>query len=423
MMSAPKCSGSIRAPPRPPPPRPRCDRPPPSPGRRSWATSRRPAGRRGAAPTARRRRAIHPAAAATAWAAPDALELEVFADVVDGLLGPEPPDERQGFVEPRRPLLAVDPEHLLLHGVDHAEAERRQRPPAAEPIERGPRLGQQHRITAGKHLHAGAELELLRAAGCERQAHHRLGRRGCGALGQPQRVEPQPLQPVDEHTEVVSVGRWGESGQADTDANLHGAHRNWTRAAAPERLTFVDGRGAHDQERRRHVPDPRRATDQPAATSPAGRVPDPRRAPIDAALRAGWPITGVVTAGAARRSPWAERVLAQLPSVTHYELAPSLFAQRPSARSRRAHRSRGVDAERPRLHHRRRPVARARPAGESRQPGEPAPLGRRIRCRRRADVGARGGSVRSARRCGPAWGRCSRSRSSKPAGRTRSPRG
>jgi TrmH family RNA methyltransferase len=49
--------------------------------------------------------------------------------------------------------------------------------------------------------------------------------------------------------------------------------------------------------------------------------------PIDAAIAAGWPCTGVVYAEGRHRSRWAERVLDTLGSATHFALAPDLFDQ------------------------------------------------------------------------------------------------
>ena len=57
-----------------------------------------------------------------------ALVVEARAVVVDGVLGPEPADQRERLVEPRRALLAGDAERLLLVRLDHAEPERRAAP-------------------------------------------------------------------------------------------------------------------------------------------------------------------------------------------------------------------------------------------------------------------------------------------------------
>ena len=77
-----------------------------------------------------------------------------------------------------------------------------QQPAAREHVEARPLLGQQRRVAAGQHLHAGAELQLLRAPGREREPDDRVGRVAAHPLRQPQRVEPLRLERVDQLAEA-----------------------------------------------------------------------------------------------------------------------------------------------------------------------------------------------------------------------------
>ena len=90
--------------------------------------------------------------------------VEALAVVIDLVLEPEAPDERERLLEPRRALLAGHPECLLLGGVRDAETERREQATLAEQVEARELLGEEDGVAAGEHLHARAELELLGAA-------------------------------------------------------------------------------------------------------------------------------------------------------------------------------------------------------------------------------------------------------------------
>src|SRR5690606_2731190 len=68
---------------------------------------------------------------------PGTLVPEERALVVDGVLGPDPPEQREGLVEALRPLGALDAEGLLLGGIDLAEPEGRQEAAAGEAVEAG----------------------------------------------------------------------------------------------------------------------------------------------------------------------------------------------------------------------------------------------------------------------------------------------
>src|SRR5439155_6261253 len=116
--------------------------------------------------------------------------METRAVVVDGVLRPEPAEERKYLVEPGRALLAGDTEGRLLVGCDDAEPKGGKDAPTREHVEGRPRLREQRGIAPGEHLHARAELQPGAAAGRDREADDRIGRRRTDPLGEPQRVEP-----------------------------------------------------------------------------------------------------------------------------------------------------------------------------------------------------------------------------------------
>ena len=145
----------------------------------------------------------------------------MLAVVVDGVLGPEAAHQRQRLVEDLRPLATLDPERLLLAGVGDPQPEGRQQPAAGQPVEARELLRHQHRVAAGEHHHAHPELQLRRAAGGERQRDDGVGRRPRDALAHPQRVEPEPLEVVDERAERVVPVRVGPCPQPHPDADLH----------------------------------------------------------------------------------------------------------------------------------------------------------------------------------------------------------
>ena len=111
--------------------------------------------------------------------------MEPSAVVVDGVLGPEPPEQRQGFVEDLRAVTPLDPEGLLLDRVRDTEPEGRKRATVRQHVERRPLLGDERGRTAGQHRDAGAELDAPRTRGGEGQCQDRIGRRATDALGQP----------------------------------------------------------------------------------------------------------------------------------------------------------------------------------------------------------------------------------------------
>ena len=148
--------------------------------------------------------------------------MEALAVVVDDVVEPARPHHGQRLVEPACPFASLDPERLVLAGVGDAEAERRQQAPAGHHGQRRQLLGQHDRVAAGQHQHAHPELEARRAPGGVRHRHDRVGRVAADALGQPQAVEAEPLERVDDVAELGSV-QPGPCPEPDADAHLHGA--------------------------------------------------------------------------------------------------------------------------------------------------------------------------------------------------------
>ena len=113
-------------------------------------------------------------------------------------------------------------ECLLLHRIDGAETERREEPAARHRSERREFLGQHDRVAAGQDHHRHAELQVLRAAGAVRHRDERIGGLAGDPLGEPQRIEVEPFEFVDEHAVrlVVEVGAGAET---ESDANFHRA--------------------------------------------------------------------------------------------------------------------------------------------------------------------------------------------------------
>jgi hypothetical protein len=147
--------------------------------------------------------------------------MEAGTVVVDPVLGPEAADEAEGLVEQGGPLGAVDPERPMLGGDRRPDAHRRQQPPVRQPIEARQLLGQDHRIPPREDEHAGAQLQLPCAAGGHRQGHQRIRRRAGEPLGQPQAVEAERLQVVEERQVALGVTHQRLRAQPDPDAHLH----------------------------------------------------------------------------------------------------------------------------------------------------------------------------------------------------------
>jgi hypothetical protein len=131
--------------------------------------------------------------------------VEPRAVVAEAFAGPAQPEHLHRLVEDRRPLIALDAERLLLVRVGDAESERRQQPTVRQTVERRQLLREHHRISAREDHHAHPELQLRRAPGGERHRDERVGSFAAEALAEPEAVEAQLLQRVDDRREAGVV--------------------------------------------------------------------------------------------------------------------------------------------------------------------------------------------------------------------------
>ena len=83
--------------------------------------------------------------------------------------------------------------------------ERQQQPPARQPVELGELAGQHVRVAAGRH-EVGAELQPRHACGGERQTDERVEAAALERLGQPHRVEAEPVEVVEDRPEPFERG-------------------------------------------------------------------------------------------------------------------------------------------------------------------------------------------------------------------------
>ena len=156
----------------------------------------------------------------------DALVVEPRAVVVDCVLGPEAAQQRQRLVEDLGPVAPLDAERLLLVGVGDARARRRgaaarstagRASPAPRPAATG--------LRPGSTSTDMPNLSLVGAGRRVRQGDERIGGLAADALAQPQAVEAEPLEVVDERPERLAVVGHRARAQAVPDADLHDRRR------------------------------------------------------------------------------------------------------------------------------------------------------------------------------------------------------
>src|SRR5205085_11583509 len=75
-------------------------------------------------------------------------------------------------------------------------------------------------VATGQDHHTRAQFELARPPGGDGQADQRVGRRTSEAFGEPQRVETQALEDVDQGGEGLGLERRARA-QAEADADFH----------------------------------------------------------------------------------------------------------------------------------------------------------------------------------------------------------
>ena len=120
-----------------------------------------------------------------------------------------------------RALVAIDAEGLLFEGVDRTESDRGERPAVGQAVEARQRLGQHHGVAPGQHHHRRAHFELAGAGDGEGHRDQRIEAGPVDPLGEPQRIEAEPLEFVDDMAEGGSIGEIGRRAQSQADADLH----------------------------------------------------------------------------------------------------------------------------------------------------------------------------------------------------------
>ena len=163
-----------------------------------------------------------------------AVELVELALEAHLVLGPEQANDVDGLVGAPAALLERHAGGVELTRQLDADAHRREEAPAGEPVERRHLLGRHHRSPVGQHDHARAELERLRPRGHRGQRRHDLGhrRRRGQAVGEPERVDPAPLEEVGERPqEIDALPSLRPGSRHDPDAVLDVHGRDRTRAA------------------------------------------------------------------------------------------------------------------------------------------------------------------------------------------------
>ena len=130
----------------------------------------------------------------------------------------------------------------MLGGVGDAEPERRKAAAATDDIEACQHLGHQDRVAARYHRDGRAEFQVLAAAGDVGHRHDRIELHRIDALGEPQAVEAETVEVIDDGTESgeFSPGLRVETrdgAEGVTDAHLHA--QTMTHPAAADRIPRV----------------------------------------------------------------------------------------------------------------------------------------------------------------------------------------
>ena len=104
---------------------------------------------------------------------PDPVEVVPNTVERDQLLGPQPPQHLDLFLDPLAAIRELLVERLVLHPVA-TDADAEPQPPAAEQVECRGLLGDQHRLALWQEQHRRHQTEPRRARGDERQQRERL---------------------------------------------------------------------------------------------------------------------------------------------------------------------------------------------------------------------------------------------------------
>ena len=129
-------------------------------------------------------------------------QLIARAIVVDDFATPQATQQGEHLLQERAALGFVDVLRQHLRCVGLAQDHDQQQPPAAEPVQIGEFTGQPHRV-APRHDQVRAEFQTLGA--CRGVGQPDEGIEGAieHQLGQPERIEPQPFEVIDQPREVV----------------------------------------------------------------------------------------------------------------------------------------------------------------------------------------------------------------------------
>ena len=153
-----------------------------------------------------------------------AVVVEAVAVMRERLTRPAMAHHREHLVEDRRSLGALDPERLLLDRVDRAEAERgRSRPPDMAPSVASS-LASTTGLRPGSTITDMPNFSRSVRPGAVGHGDERVGRGTADLLGEPERVEAQRLETVDDGAELGPVGG-GRRAEAVADPDLQGTIR------------------------------------------------------------------------------------------------------------------------------------------------------------------------------------------------------
>ena len=122
------------------------------------------------------------------------------------------------LVEYRCALAVRYREEFAFGGDGRAQAEDGEYAPRRQCGQRRQLLGNQHGMAPWQHHHRRSDFESARAGQGVRHADERVDGLGVHQLGEPQRVDPQPLELVDEFRQLVGTG---VCAKPDAETDLH----------------------------------------------------------------------------------------------------------------------------------------------------------------------------------------------------------
>ena len=153
----------------------------------------------------------------------NAVEGEVLAVERNVVLRPQQAHHLDSFVGSAAALTLGDAARFVLAGVAGAESNGGQRTSAGEVVERGDLLSEHRGVAQREREYIGAELQLRRSGGYERQRYHRfdVDHFADDAVAKPKRIYVQPFALVGVLPEVVRVFGWKRP-PSESYANLDG---------------------------------------------------------------------------------------------------------------------------------------------------------------------------------------------------------